>query len=152
VNNKLLVGRSLCDEEKLFYCVDHGTLFPEFKFCGINFKYSSYIRTTIYNDSDNSDKVSGWGKVRHRVKVQRKSIISNFNKTNYLHFTTRRNMSVNITMGLNNNFITNISNTKFPGVKMDNTFSWNIQIDLFMTKFSTSCYTISNAKPYMSAC
>jgi hypothetical protein len=38
----------------------------------------------------------------------------NFNKTNYLHFTTKRNLSVNL-IGFNNNFITNSSYTKFLG-------------------------------------
>jgi len=31
----------------------------------------------------------------------------NFNKTNYVHFTTTWNMSVNLQIGFNNNFITN---------------------------------------------
>jgi len=33
----------------------------------------------------------------------------NFNKTNYVHFTTKRNMSVNLKIGFNNNLITNSS-------------------------------------------
>ena len=37
----------------------------------------------------------------------------NFNKTNYVHFTTKRNMSVNLQIGFNNNFITNSFYTKF---------------------------------------
>jgi hypothetical protein len=40
----------------------------------------------------------------------------NFNKTNYVYFTTKRNMTVNFKIGFNNNFITNSSYTKFPGV------------------------------------
>jgi len=39
----------------------------------------------------------------------------NINKTNYVHFTTKRNMSVNLKIGFNNNFITNSSYTKFLG-------------------------------------
>jgi hypothetical protein len=45
----------------------------------------------------------------------------NFNKTNYLHFTTRRNISVNLQISLNSNFITNSFYTKFLGVTMNNT-------------------------------
>ena len=33
----------------------------------------------------------------------------NFNKTNYVHFTTKRNRSLNLKIGFNNNFITNSS-------------------------------------------
>jgi len=40
----------------------------------------------------------------------------NFNKTNYVHFTTKKNMSVNLQIGFNNNFITNSFYTKFLGV------------------------------------
>ena len=58
----------------------------------------------------------------------------NFNKTNYVHFTTMRNMSVNLKIGFNNNFITNNSYTKFLGVTMNNTLSWNNHIDLLMKK------------------
>jgi hypothetical protein len=44
----------------------------------------------------------------------------NVNKTNYVHFTTNRNMSVNFKIGFNNNFITNSSYTKFLGVTLNN--------------------------------
>jgi hypothetical protein len=64
----------------------------------------------------------------------------NFKRTNYVHFTAKRNMSVNFKIGFNNNFITNSSYTKFLGVTMDNTPSWDNHIDLFMKKVSTACY------------
>jgi len=73
----------------------------------------------------------------------------NFNKTNYVHFTTKRNMTVNLKIGFNNNFITNNSNTKFLGVTMDNTLSWNNHIDSLVKKLSTACSIIRNAKPHV---
>jgi len=75
----------------------------------------------------------------------------NFNKTNYVHFTTKRNMSVNLKIGFNNNFIANNFYTKFLGVTMNNTLSWNNHIDLLVKKLSKACYIIRNAKTYMSA-
>jgi hypothetical protein len=42
----------------------------------------------------------------------------NFNKTNYVHFTANRNMTVNLIIEFNNNFITKSSYTKFLGVTM----------------------------------
>ena len=75
----------------------------------------------------------------------------NFNKTNYVHFTTKRNMSFNLKIGFKNNFITNSSYTKFLGVTMNNTLSWNNHIDLLMEKLSKACYIIRNVKTYMSA-
>jgi len=74
----------------------------------------------------------------------------NFNKTSYVLFTTKRNMSVNLKIGFNNNFITNSSYTKFLGVTMNNTLSWNNHIDLIMKTLSKAFYIIRNAKTYMS--
>jgi hypothetical protein len=59
-------------------------------------------------------------------------------------------MPVNLKIGFNNNFITNSSYTKFLGVTMNNTLSWNNHIDLIMKKLSKACYIIRNAKTYMS--
>jgi len=60
-------------------------------------------------------------------------------------------MSVNLTIGFNNNFITNSSYTKFLEVTRNNTLSWNNHINLLMKKLSMACYIIRNAKTYMSA-
>jgi len=59
-------------------------------------------------------------------------------------------MSVNLKIGFNNNLITNSSYTKFLGVTVNNTLSWNNHIDLIMEKVSKACYIIRNAKTYMS--
>ena len=148
------------------------------KFCGISEKdfqlYQSYLgnrycRTAIYNDSENSNKVSNWAKVRHGVpqgsilgsllfllyindlpKIIKKTsaptifiddtsilfahtnpidlnknihivfttlnkwlranqLSLNINKTNYVRFTTKINMTINLKIGFNNNFIANSS-------------------------------------------
>ena len=136
-----------------------------------------------YIMTDNSNKVSGWAKVRHGVpqvsvlgpllfllyindlpKIRNKTsvpiifaddtsilfahsnlidfnkhihivfvtlnkwfkanqLLQNFNKTNYIHFTTKRNMSVNLKIDFNSNLITSSSHTKFLGVMMDSTMS-----------------------------
>jgi len=60
-------------------------------------------------------------------------------------------MSVNLKIGVNNNFITNSSYTKFLGVTINNTLSWNNHIYLLMKKLSKACYIIRSAKTYMSA-
>jgi hypothetical protein len=83
--------------------------------------------------------------------AESKPISLNFNKTNYVHFTTKRNVLVNLKIGFNNNFITNSSYTKFLGVTMNNTLSWNKHIDILVKKLSMACYIIRNAKTYLSA-
>jgi hypothetical protein len=148
-----------------------------------------YCRTAIYNDSENSNKVSDWAKVRHEVpqgsvlgpllfliyindlqKIINKTstpiifaadtsilfahsnliglnknihiVFTTLNKwlranqltLNFVNFTTKRNMSVNLKIGFHNNFITTSSYTKFLGMTMNNTVSWNNHIDLLMKK------------------
>jgi len=78
-----------------------------------------------------------------------------FLKYRLKYFLNFRSVSLNslskLRIGFNNNFITNSSYTKFLGVTMDDTLSWNNDIDLLVKKLSTACYKIRNAKTYMSA-
>jgi len=76
MSNKLLVGGIFCDLDKAFDCVNHDILLSKLKFYGISdmdlTMYHSYLanrccRTAIYNDRENSNKVSNWAKVRHGV-------------------------------------------------------------------------------------
>jgi len=67
--------------------------------------------------------------------VQNKTqLYLNFNKTNCIHFTTNRIMTVNLKISFNNNLITYSSYTKFLVVTMDITLSWNNRIDLLINK------------------
>jgi hypothetical protein len=76
MNKKLLVGGIFCDLEKASDCVNHDILLSKLKFYGISDKdltlYQTYLdnrywRTAIYNNSENSNKVPNWTKVRHVV-------------------------------------------------------------------------------------
>ena len=76
MNNKLLAGCIFCDLEKAFACVDHDILLPKLKLYGISGKdlalYHSYLdnrhcTTAMCNDSENSNKVSSWAKIRRGV-------------------------------------------------------------------------------------
>ena len=53
----------------------------------------------------------------HMFKANHLSL--NLNKTNYIHPTPKRNMSINLKIGFNSNLITNSSYTKFLGITMD---------------------------------
>ena len=75
MNNKQQLGRIFCDLEKTFDCVNHDIILSNLKFYGISDKdyqlYQSYLgnrycRTAIY-DSENSNNVSNWTRMRHGV-------------------------------------------------------------------------------------
>ena len=74
----------------------------------------------------------------------------NFSKTKYIQFTTKRNKSVNLKVGFNNNFITTCTYTKFLGMTINNTLSQNNHTCSNMKKLSKACYIIRNAKTCMS--
>ena len=75
----------------------------------------------------------------------------NFNKTNYVHFGTKRNMIINLKIGFNNNLIANSASTKFLGMTMNNNLNWNNHVDSITKKLSKACYMLRNAKICMSA-
>ena len=72
----------------------------------------------------------------------------NFNKTNNIHFATKKNMSIILKIGFNNS-PTKSSYTKFLGLMMDCTLSWSNHIDLLLKKLSMACYIIRNVKTYV---
>ena len=59
-------------------------------------------------------------------------------------------MTINLKIGFNNKLITNSAHTKFLGMTMNNTLSWNNHIDSIVKKLSRACYIIRNAKTCMS--
>jgi hypothetical protein len=60
----------------------------------------------------------------------------NFKKTHDIHFATKRNTSTDFKISYNNSFITSISCTKFLGVTMDKTLSWNNHTELLIKKLA----------------
>ena len=75
----------------------------------------------------------------------------NCNETNYVHFITRKNMSIDLKICFKNSLITKSSYTNFIGLTMNNTLFWNNYVDLHVKKLSKASYVIRNAKTYMSA-
>jgi hypothetical protein len=59
-------------------------------------------------------------------------------------------MSLNLKIGFNTKLITNSSYTKFLGIMINCTLSWNDHIDLLVKKFNTARYTLRNVKSSMS--
>ena len=53
----------------------------------------------------------------------------NIEKIHYIQFKTKNSQSINISLCLDNNRISNNSHTKFLGLIVDNTLSWKPHID-----------------------
>ena len=75
-----------------------------------------------------------------------KPIILKFHKTNYVHFTTKKNMSANLKMGFHKILSPIAPTKKFLGLRMNNTLSWSNHIDWLMEKLIRATYIIRNAK------
>jgi hypothetical protein len=74
----------------------------------------------------------------------------NFNKTQYIHFKTKRKISDTLTISYNNKFINDIPCTKFLGIMIDGAVTWKNHTDLLIKKLSKACYVIRNMKSCMS--
>jgi protein associated with RNAse G/E len=52
----------------------------------------------------------------------------NYENTHYIQFMTKNSTSLDINIGLNNKFITNVSKTKFLGIVIESTLSWKAHV------------------------
>jgi hypothetical protein len=73
----------------------------------------------------------------------------NYEKTQYVHFTLKGTVLHEVSIGYNNNFISNSTNTKFLGVIIENTLSWKAHIDHLLSKLCLACYGVRTIKPFM---
>ena len=60
----------------------------------------------------------------------------NYNKTTFLQFFTKKNKKIKIQITASNSIITNINSTKFLGLILDSTLSWNDQIIALTSKLN----------------
>jgi hypothetical protein len=74
----------------------------------------------------------------------------NFDKTNFIHFTSKSKPKIDINITYNNMQINTINNNKFLGLFINDTLSWKPHFEYIIPKLSTACYAIRIMKPYMS--
>jgi len=55
-----------------------------------------------------------------------------------------------MSIGYNNTFIPNTSNTKFLGLVITNSLSWKDHITQLISKLSKACYVLRGIRPFMS--
>ena len=81
---------------------------------------------------------------------QNNLLTSNYNKTTFLQFLTKKNKELKIHITASNSIITHINSTKFLGLILDSTLSWNDQIIALTSKLNKACYAIRAVKSCMS--
>jgi hypothetical protein len=63
----------------------------------------------------------------------------NVDKTEFMQFVTKTSSLIYLNIFHENKKISNVHNTKFLGLTLDNTFSWKIHIDTVVLKLSLAC-------------
>ena len=68
----------------------------------------------------------------------------NFNKTHFIEFRTKNYYQVQTKVLYEHKVISNSTETKFLGLTIDETLSWNQHIDAIATKLCSTCYVLRN--------
>jgi hypothetical protein len=74
----------------------------------------------------------------------------NFDKTHYIHFVIKKDKFAKLMIGYNNKFVACTSTTKFLGMSLNETLSWDNHTEALAKKLGMACYIIRSAKTYMS--
>ena len=81
---------------------------------------------------------------------KKNELFVNFNKITYLQFWTKNSQKLDLNITLQNNQITNSTNTKFLGLTIEDTLSCKCHINHILSRLSSSCYAIKFITPVMS--
>jgi hypothetical protein len=73
-------------------------------------------------------------------------LILHFNKTHYVEFRTKKYYQVKTNVKYEDTNISNSTETKFLGLIIDETLSWNQHIDQIATKLCSAYYALRNLK------
>ena len=73
-------------------------------------------------------------------------LILNFNKTHYVEFRTKNYYQVETTVKYEHKDTSISTETKFWGLIINETLSWNQHIDKIATKLCSTCYALRNLK------
>jgi len=74
----------------------------------------------------------------------------NYDKTNFLHFTTKNSLILDMKFEYNNKAIYIKLDTKFLWTIMDSTLQWKAHIHSLLLKLNAACYTLKTVKLIMS--
>ena len=96
------------------------------------------IKYYIYTDSNKANYISQISSLLTDLNnwFQSNLLNLNLNKTNYLEFKPTKRQEEDIQLKCDNISIPTITHTKFLGLIIDNTLSWNSRIDSLIRKMS----------------
>ena len=89
-----------------------------------------------------------FGDINNWFKVNQ--LILNYNKTHYLHFNMKNSWDYDLKLNYQGNYIKSSSNTKFWGLIIENSLSWEAHINQIMSKLNTACFVIRTIEAIMS--
>ena len=67
-----------------------------------------------------------------------------------MQFLIKDNSLIDLFITHENKKTTNICNTKFLGITLDNTLNWKTNINMTIPKLSTVCFAIRRVRPFLS--
>jgi hypothetical protein len=73
-------------------------------------------------------------------------LVMSFNKTHYMEFRTKNYYKVKTEVTYDHINISNSTETKFLGLVIDETLSWNQHVDQIATKLCSACFALRNLK------
>jgi hypothetical protein len=79
-----------------------------------------------------------------------KFLTLNFNKTQYLEFRFKNGCNIVTQIGYDQKIIFNVAETKFLGLTIDDTLTWEQHIDMVINRLSSTCYALQNIKYMLS--
>jgi hypothetical protein len=74
----------------------------------------------------------------------------NWEKTHFMHFTTKNNSSSNFDIMYKDKKLTIDDSVKFLGLTLDNSLSWKKHIEAIVPKLSTATFTMRVVQPFLS--
>jgi hypothetical protein len=119
--------------------------------------------STVLFADDNSLLITVFNKPDFNINTTQslRSIISwfnsnllslNFKKTQYVEFRTKNYYQFKTTVKYEHKDISNSTETKFLGLIIDETLSWNNHIDQRANKLCSACYVLRNLKHILPHC
>ena len=74
----------------------------------------------------------------------------NFSKTQYLEFRSKNGGNIVTQIGYDQKIISNMTETKFLGLTIDDKLSWKQHIDIVINRLSSICYALRNIRYMVS--